>query len=83
MLTPEEFMATLDGALLALHDSKHGVLFVWYGGHGVHGYMPSEAEWKEVIFYNTGDFAKENAAMSDVIQSIEERMQQDDEEFWC
>jgi hypothetical protein len=78
-----EFMAMLDGAKVVRFDVAQGDLFVWSGGHGVHGYMPQEGgEWSEVLFFNCGDFGQNDASERDVMHSITGHMQMDEEEFW-
>jgi hypothetical protein len=43
----------LDGARLVRYDRARALLLVWSGGHGVRAFDPW---WREVAFWNTGDF---------------------------
>ena len=38
----------------------------WFGGHGVHAYRGG----REIGFWNTGDFSKENADKKDIVDSM-------------
>ena len=74
---------TLDGVKVARWDADHEVLFLWWGGHGVHGWQPQETgQWAEVLYWNTGDFGESDATEKEVQHSITEHTQLPEEEFW-
>ena len=79
-LTAQDFAETLDGALLVLHDRNTGVLFCWFGGTGINGYLPDcEGNWSEVIYYN---MAGVHPDREDALRSIEEHMQLEGDDYW-
>jgi hypothetical protein len=59
-------MAALDGARLVKYDTA-GLLYAWFGGHGVHVY---DASGTEVDYWTCGDFAKNEADVSEVEESM-------------
>ena len=70
-----ELMRQLDGARLVKFDEQAGLLLAWHGGHGVHAY---NRRGVEVAFWNTGDFANNNASEEDVLESMQERIDAQD-----
>lgn len=62
----ERLMAQLDGARLVRYDTS-GLLLAWFGGHGVHVF---DAGGTEVDYWSCGDFAKNDASVEDVEQSM-------------
>jgi hypothetical protein len=63
-------MAQLDGARLVRFDAD-GLLYVWFGGHGVHAY---DATGTEVDYWSCGDFAKNEADEREVSESMARRI---------
>lgn len=55
-----------------MKDKKRGIILKWYGGHGVHAYK----DRKEIAFWNTGDFSKDNADKEDIIKSMKQVMEE-------
>ncbi len=45
-----------------------GIKYRWFGGHGIHGYLNK----KEVIFFNTGDFSKDELTEEEARKKLEE-----------
>lgn len=68
--SPYRLMAQLDGARLVKFDSD-GLLYAWFGGHGVHAY---DAQGNEVDYWNCGDFADNDASTREVEESIARRI---------
>jgi ribosome modulation factor len=68
--SPERLMAQLDGARLVRYDSA-GLVLAWFGGHGVHVY---DGTGEEVDYWTCGDFATNDADLSDVESSIARHM---------
>lgn len=62
----------MEKAKITMYDRKHGYILKWFGGHGVHAYKNG----KEVAFWNTGDFALEDASREDIIKSMKQVMKQ-------
>lgn len=62
----ERLMAQLDGAKLVKYDGD-GYLLAWFGGHGVHAY---DGSGQEVDYWNTGDFADNDASREEVEESM-------------
>ncbi len=65
----------LHGARLVRHDAGSGLTLAWHGGHGVHAYAD---DGLEVAFWNVGDFARSDAGEQDVLDSMRERMEDQD-----
>ncbi len=61
----------LHGARIVRHDPESGLTLAWMGGHGV---LAFREDGLEVAFWSVGDFAESDAAESDVLESMEERM---------
>ena len=68
--SPERLMAQLDGARLVRYDSA-GLVLAWFGGHGVHVY---DGKGEELDYWTCGDFAKNDADVSDVEESMARRI---------
>src|SRR5262245_53391429 len=66
----ERLMAQLDGARLVRYDTA-GLLYVWYGAHGVHTY---DAAGQEIDYYSVGSFADDAATLEEVEESIARRL---------
>ena len=85
-MTVSEFMSQLDGVKVARYDEDREVLFCWWGGHGVHGYIQDYEDCggglQEVIYYNTGNFGDRDATEKQIQESITDHMAMDEEEFW-
>ncbi len=47
---------------------KTGVKWVWFGGHGIHGYIGG----REVAFFNTGDFSKDELTPKEAEKALKE-----------
>jgi hypothetical protein len=71
----ERLMAELDGAKLVRYDTA-GLLYAWFGGHGVHVY---DATGTEVDYWTCGDFADNDADPRDVAESMARRILNVDE----
>lgn len=65
----------LNGAKIVRHDDVSGLTLAWFGGHGVHAYT---ANGREVAFWNTGDFAVNNASEDDIQESMQDRIDNQD-----
>ncbi len=63
-----ELLERLDGARWVRFDRERLLVVAWSGGHGIHAY---DLEGDEVSFWNVGDFAKEDADIKVVRDSIE------------
>jgi hypothetical protein len=50
-------------------DLERELVLAWKGGHGVHAF---NACGDEVSFWNVGDFAKDSATESEVLEHIKE-----------
>ena len=72
----ERLMAQLDGARFVKYDPD-GYVYAWFGGHGVHMY---DVNGEEVDYWSTGDFAQNDADISDVQESMARRMLGEDEQ---
>jgi hypothetical protein len=72
----ERLMAALDGARLVKYDTD-GVLYAWFGAHGVHTY---NAAGVEVDYWSVGDFAQDAATLDEVERSIALRIRGVDED---
>lgn len=66
----EKLAASLDGARWVQYDAD-GLVWAWFGGHGVHGYNMAGVE---IEFYNVGDFAQNDATLDEVRESIGARI---------
>ncbi len=61
----------LEGAQVVVYDKERDLTVIWYGGHGVHAY---DGTGREVHFWNTGDFARNDAGKKEVRKSIREHI---------
>jgi hypothetical protein len=52
-----------------------GLMYVWYGAHGVHTY---DASGQELDYWSVGDFSRDSATLQEVEESIAGRMRGDD-----
>lgn len=68
--SPYRLMAQLDGAKLVRFDAD-GLLYAWFGGHGVHAY---DAARTEVDYWTCGDFSKDEADEREVSDSMARRI---------
>ena len=69
----------MEGAKYSKFDAESGLTWVWYGGHGVHGYDLSKSDTPEVDIINVGDFSRDEATLSEVEHGVKNRMH--DEEW--
>jgi len=83
-MTAYEMCQHLDGARIVRYDIDRCVLFVWRGGHGINGYMPDpDGSWREVLYWNCGDYGQRDADPADVRRSMRWHMEEmDEEEYW-
>ena len=84
-MTAAEFMAALDGAKVVRYDENRQVLFAWFGGTGIHGYVPSAAggnHWAEVLYWMTDSGSERDARESDIQHSITGHIAMSEEDFW-
>jgi hypothetical protein len=63
-------MAQLDGARLVRYDAD-GLLYVWYGAHGVHVIAVNR---EEIDYYTVGDFSEDAATVGEVQESMARRI---------
>jgi hypothetical protein len=56
-------------------DPEYNLILIYYGGHGIHIYN-FEGELR--YFYNTGSFEFDNISESEVIKSMEKRIEEKD-----
>lgn len=61
----------LDGVRILMRDVRNELNFAWFGGHGVHVY---DDDGHEVDFWNTGDFARNDASTRDIRASMRRRL---------
>jgi hypothetical protein len=66
----ERLMAQLDGATLVRYDTA-GLLYAWFGGHGVHVY---DGAGTEVDYWSCGSFADDQASIEEVEDSMARRL---------
>ena len=66
----ERLMAQLDGAKLVRYDAA-GLLYAWYGAHGVHAY---DAAGTEVDYWTCGSYADDDASLEEVEASMAARI---------
>jgi hypothetical protein len=66
----ERLMAALDGAKLVKYDTA-GVLYAWFGGHGVHVY---NGAGEEIDYWTCGSFADNEADVAEVEDSMSRRL---------
>ena len=48
-----------------------GIKWVWFGGHGIHGYIGSAKQRKEIAFLNAGDFSKDSMTEEEAKRAVE------------
>lgn len=65
-MSTERLMAELDGARFVKYDPD-GLLWVWFGGHGVHAY---DANGTEVDYCTVGDQSVKDATLLEVEEGV-------------
>jgi hypothetical protein len=65
----------LKDARIVMTDDNHGLTLVWKGGHGIHAYND---EGREVSFWNTGNWAHQDASETEVRESMQNRIDTSD-----
>ena len=63
--------AELQGARIIMYDERADLTLAWFGGHGIHAY---DQNGSELIYWNVGDFAKDNADQRTVRASMKRRI---------
>ena len=48
-----------------------GIRWTWFGGHGIHGYIGSKRQKREIAFLNAGDFSKDSMTEEEAVRAIE------------
>ena len=72
----------MEDAKYSRFDPVTGLKWIWYGGHGVHGYDLSPHDPVEVDIINVGDFSRDEATLSEVENGVQNRIEDDRREYY-